>query len=95
MPADPTGTAPRAAGIVRRIPHGRRHPRVFTRFARLADGESFALVGNHDPKPLRREFEVTHPGRFTWEYLESGPEQWQIRVTRVDHDACNPIPVTA
>ncbi|MGW0084082.1 DUF2249 domain-containing protein [Streptomyces sp. NPDC003393] len=72
---------------VREIPHGRRHPRIFTRFARLADGESFVLVNNHDPKPLRREFEATHPGRFTWEYVESGPEQWQIRITRVADDA--------
>ncbi|MEU6422115.1 DUF2249 domain-containing protein [Streptomyces spiralis] len=72
---------------VREIPHGRRHPRIFTRFARLADGESFVLVNNHDPKPLRREFEATHPGRFAWEYVESGPEQWQIRITRMADDA--------
>ncbi|MFC9464119.1 DUF2249 domain-containing protein [Streptomyces coelicoflavus] len=68
---------------VREIPHGQRHPRIFTRFARLAAEESFVLVNNHDPKPLRREFEATHPGRFTWEYVESGPERWQVRITRV------------
>jgi uncharacterized protein (DUF2249 family) len=72
---------------VREMPHGQRHPRIFTRFTRLAAGESFVLVNNHDPKPLRREFEAAHPGRFTWEYVESGPEQWQIRITRVDGDA--------
>ncbi|WP_028803953.1 DUF2249 domain-containing protein [Streptomyces sp. 142MFCol3.1] len=71
---------------VREIPHGWRHPRIFTRFARLASGESFVLVNNHDPKPLRREFEATHPGCFTWEYVRSGPEQWQIRITRVNGD---------
>lgn len=67
---------------VREIPHGRRHPRIFTRFGRLAPGESFVLVNNHDPKPLRREFEAAHPGGFSWEYVESGPEQWQVRITR-------------
>jgi uncharacterized protein (DUF2249 family) len=67
---------------VREIPHGQRHPRIFTRFARLAPGESFTLVNNHDPKPLRREFQSTHPDAFTWEYVESGPEQWQIRIGR-------------
>lgn len=72
---------------VREIPHGRRHPRIFTRFARLAAGDSFVLVNNHDPKPLRREFDATHAGCFTWEYVESGPEQWQIRITRVGDDA--------
>ncbi|WP_030421807.1 DUF2249 domain-containing protein [Streptomyces sp. SCSIO 75703] len=67
---------------VREIPHGRRHPRIFTRFARLAPGEDFVLVNNHDPKPLRREFEATHPGAHTWEYVESGPDVWRVRIGR-------------
>ncbi|MFC4054198.1 DUF2249 domain-containing protein [Actinomadura syzygii] len=69
---------------VREIPHGRRHPRIFTRFSRLAPGEAFVLVNNHDPKPLRREFQATHPDAFTWDYVESGPEQWQVRIGRPD-----------
>lgn len=68
---------------VREIPHGRRHPRIFTRFARLTPGESFTLINNHDPKPLHREFEATHPGAYTWEYVESGPDRWQIRIGRI------------
>lgn len=67
---------------VREIPHGQRHPRIFARYARLAPGEAFTLISNHDPKPLRREFEATHPGVFTWNYLESGPDQWQVRIGR-------------
>lgn len=67
---------------VRLIPHGQRHPRIFARFARLAPGEAFTLVNNHDPKPLRREFQAAHPDAFSWEYVESGPEQWQIRIGR-------------
>ncbi|MEU5273871.1 hypothetical protein AB0G77_36275 [Streptomyces hygroscopicus] len=35
---------------------------------------------------LRRAFEATHPGRFGREYLVSGPEEWQVRITRVDAD---------
>ncbi|WP_134727372.1 DUF2249 domain-containing protein [Amycolatopsis nivea] len=67
---------------VREIPHGTRHPRIFGRYARLAPGESFVLVNNHDPKPLRREFTATHGEDFTWEYVESGPEKWQVRIGR-------------
>lgn len=67
---------------VREVPHGRRHPRIFARFARLAPGEAFILVNNHDPKPLCREFEAAHAGAFTWDYLESGPEQWRVRIGR-------------
>ncbi|MFS8199416.1 DUF2249 domain-containing protein [Streptomyces sp. CWNU-52B] len=65
---------------VREIPHGRRHPRIFARYGRLAPGESFVLVNNHDPKPLRREFEATHPDTHTWDYVESGPEVWRVRI---------------
>jgi uncharacterized protein (DUF2249 family) len=68
---------------VREIPHGRRHPRIFGTYARLAPGESFVLVNNHDPKPLRREFQATYPDQFGWDYLESGPDQWQVRIERL------------
>ena len=68
---------------VREIPHGQRHPRIFARYARLAPGESFVLVNNHDPKPLRREFQATHPGAFSWDYEQSGPDLWKVRIGRV------------
>ena len=72
---------------VREIPHGRRHPRIFGVYARLAPGESFVLVNNHDPKPLRREFQATYPDRFGWDYLEAGPERWRVRIGRRPVDA--------
>ena len=40
------------------------------------------LVNDHDPKPLRYQFEAEHAGQFTWEYLESGPEVWRVRIGR-------------
>ncbi|MFI0408437.1 DUF2249 domain-containing protein [Actinomadura sp. 3N508] len=67
---------------VREVPRGQRHPRIFARFSRLAPGESFALVNNHDPKHLRREFEAAHPDAFSWEYEESGPDLWRVRIGR-------------
>lgn len=67
---------------VREVPHGQRHPRIFGSYSRLAPGESFVLVNNHDPKPLRREFDATYPGQFEWNYLETGPAQWRIRIGR-------------
>lgn len=81
---------------VREIPHGRRHPRIFACFARLAPGEAFTLVNNHDPKPLRREFEATHPGAHTWDYLESGPEVWRVRIGKAAAAAgVRPVAVAA
>ena len=64
---------------VRPIPHGERHGRIFATFEALGDGEAFVLVNDHDPQPLRRHFELTVPGRFSWEYVERGPE-WKVRI---------------
>jgi uncharacterized protein (DUF2249 family) len=68
---------------VRPIPHGERHPRIFGIYARLRPGESFVLVNNHDPKPLRREFTATYPDQFGWEYLQAGPTEWRVRIGRL------------
>lgn len=67
---------------VRQIPHSERHSRILGSYARLAPGESFVLVNDHDPKPLRREFEATYQGHFEWGYLEDGPAQWRVRIGR-------------
>ena len=37
-------------------------------------------MNDHDPKPLRYQFEAELPGTFTWEYLEEGPEAWRVRI---------------
>jgi uncharacterized protein (DUF2249 family)/hemerythrin len=66
---------------VRPIAHQERHRRIFDTFGALADGASFVLVVDHDPQPLRRHFDLTVPGRYSWEYLEQGPE-WRIRIGR-------------
>ncbi len=65
---------------VRVIPPREKHPTIFRTFAALAPGESFVLVNDHDPKPLRYQFQFEHEGEFGWEYLEEGPETWRVRV---------------
>jgi uncharacterized protein (DUF2249 family) len=37
-------------------------------------------VNDHDPKPLYYQFDAEHSGAFTWDYLESGPETWRVRI---------------
>jgi uncharacterized protein (DUF2249 family) len=65
---------------VRSLPPALRHERIFAKFGELAGGESYVLVNDHDPKPLRYQFEAEHAGAFTWEYLERGPEVWRVRI---------------
>src|SRR5579875_777049 len=59
---------------VRSEPPARRHELIFDSYENLAAGKAFVLVNDHDPKPLRYQFEAEHAGLFTWEYLEEGPE---------------------
>ncbi len=68
---------------VRQIPPPQKHPTIFQTFENLTPGQSFILVNDHDPKPLYYQFENERQGQFSWEYLERGPEVWQVQIGRV------------
>ncbi|HET6874734.1 MAG TPA: DUF2249 domain-containing protein [Acidimicrobiales bacterium] len=78
----PAGAAPAGEPEldVRRFPHGQRHDVIFATYGSLAPGAGFVLVNDHDPKPLRYQFEAQHAGEYTWDYLEAGPELWRVRI---------------
>ncbi len=59
-----------------------RHELIFDAFTVLGPGDTYVLVNDHDPKPLRHQFEAEHANEFTWEYLEEGPEVWRVRIGR-------------
>jgi uncharacterized protein (DUF2249 family)/hemerythrin-like domain-containing protein len=67
---------------VRPIPPRGRHALIFATFDALAPGAAFVLVNDHDPKPLFYQFSAERAGGFTWDYLEQGPETWQVRIAR-------------
>lgn len=67
---------------VRTVAPRDRHPLIFTTFGRLSPGQALELVNDHDPKPLRDQFEAQIPGEFSWRYLESGPDTWRVAITR-------------
>lgn len=67
---------------VREVAPRVRHPLIFSTFDGLQPGQSFVLVNDHDPKPLFYQFQAERSGEFSWEYLVSGPEEWQVRITR-------------
>lgn len=62
----------------------RRHELIFEHYFALSAGESFLLVNDHDPKPLYYQFAAEHPGEFTWEPVDQGPEVWSVRIGRTD-----------
>lgn len=68
---------------LRSLPRPERHPLVFAAFDRLALNESFVLINDHDPQPLRMQFEQMREDEMKWEYVERAPEAYSVRVTRV------------
>lgn len=87
--ADPVGEGARSLDgqelpelDVRALPHGGRHDSIFSAYERLVPGAGFVLVNDHDPKPLRYQFEAQFSGQYTWDYLEVGPTVWRVRIGR-------------
>lgn len=60
-----------------------RHQTIFKVFNTLLEGESLRIHNNHDPMPVYYQLVDLRGNIFTWEYLQKGPEWWDIRVTRV------------
>lgn len=86
---DNTPEAPTDAAIldVRVIPPREKHPAIFETFDDLAEGESFILVNDHDPLPLRYQFQFEREGLFGWKYLEQGPTVWRVEISRKEGGA--------
>lgn len=67
---------------VRALPPPQRHALIFEACGKLEAGDAILLVNDHDPKPLYYQFEAEYPGRFSWDYVQSGPDVWKVRIGR-------------
>lgn len=65
---------------VRQLIPMQRHSTIFSTWQNLGPGKSFVLINDHDPKPLYYQFDAEHKGKFTWDYIESGPDTWRVRI---------------
>ncbi|AGC61064.1 hypothetical protein MULP_01044 [Mycobacterium liflandii 128FXT] len=74
---------------MRRLPKTDEHPIAFATYADLPVGGSFVLVSNHDPQCLHEEFEADYAGSYQWEYVQKGPTDWRIRISKL---ATSPLP---
>ncbi|HLT47960.1 MAG TPA: iron-sulfur cluster repair di-iron protein [Rubricoccaceae bacterium] len=82
-PAPPATTGESRVLDVREVPPPEKHPAIFSAFDALEAGEHFVLVNDHDPVPLRYQFEYTRSGEVGWEYVEQGPEVWRVRISKL------------
>ena len=67
---------------VRTIPPAQRHALIFDRFRALDTGDTLVLVNDHDPRPLKHQFEDVFGHKVAWEYLQQGPDLWKVKLTR-------------
>jgi uncharacterized protein (DUF2249 family) len=67
---------------VRVLPPRDKHPTIFRTFDALRPGEAFVLLNDHDPVPLRYQFQAERPESFSWRYLDQGPEIWRVEIGR-------------
>jgi len=81
------GDTPAAEPVldVRTVPHPVRHAVIFGALEAVVPGATLVLLAPHDPLPLLRQLQERHPGAFVIDYLERGPEDWRLRLTRT-HD---------
>ena len=68
---------------VRPIPCSIKHGLILKTWRELPVGDYFILLNDHDPVPLRYQFEAEFPQTFTWEYLERGPEDFRVKLTKL------------
>ena len=78
-----TATQPTTTVDVRTLAPRDRHPLIFSTFHGLAIGQSMELVNDHDPKPLYYQFQAEMPAAFNWDYLETGPDDWRVSITKL------------
>ncbi|MGP9836456.1 DUF2249 domain-containing protein [Arthrobacter sp. 179] len=64
------------------IPHAIRHATIFGALEGLAPGRGILLIANHNPLPLLAQLEQRAAGQFAVEYIEEGPETYQLSMIR-------------
>ncbi len=79
----PTLIGPDKVMDVRPIPCSIKHGLILKTWFNLPLGDHFILLNDHDPVPLRYQFQAEFPGAFTWDYVTRGPEEFRVRITKV------------
>lgn len=59
-----------------------RHLIVAQLFEHLPVGKTLQLVVDHNPKPLRFQFETKYGAQCSWTFLEEGPDIWRVRLRK-------------
>ncbi|MEV0130993.1 DUF2249 domain-containing protein [Dactylosporangium sp. NPDC050688] len=67
---------------VRGLPHHDRHTHILAAVDALPADAALVLVAPHAPLPLLAEIEARYPAQIDIQWLQDGPDVWQIRLHR-------------
>jgi regulator of cell morphogenesis and NO signaling len=59
-----------------------KHPTIFKVFDSLPGGGSLTIHNDHDPKPVYYQLLGERGDVFNWQYLQEGPDWWDVRITK-------------
>ena len=60
-----------------------RREKIFATWDSLKSGETLKIINDHDPKPLRYQFEAAYKGKHEWEYEQEGPKDWVVQIKKI------------
>ena len=64
------------------LPPAFAHRAALERFSRLRPGERLRVRSGRELQSLWNVLACGRPGEFGWAYLQEGPDQWRVEVTR-------------
>ncbi len=76
---------------VRPMPVSERHPRIMAAFDALEVGAELRIISDHEPRPLRGEFERTRSGRYVWLQRALSSDRWEVTLRRVPQPPTNGV----
>lgn len=50
-------------------------------------GDGLLLLNDHGPMRLFHQVHAKSHGKFTWDYLDEGPDFWQVRIGKEQNAA--------
>jgi uncharacterized protein (DUF2249 family) len=59
---------------------------ILQKWGTLKSGETLQITNDHDPQPLRSQFEAQYKTQYEWEYVQKGPKDWIVKIKRVDKE---------
>lgn len=68
---------------LRTMPPFERHEKIFQIWDSMESGNVLKIINDHDPKPLRYQFEVERKDKYSWEYKQEGPKDWVVEIKKI------------